>query len=117
MCIDISRTTANALRATTLERGGEMLAEINENLTHVAAMYREVSKTFMNRLAEGADNLGGANGILDETQRRNDAFDSKAAAEGAAAAAAAAAAARAAAAAEGEDTTKAAVPAPNGAPK
>ena len=62
-----------------------MLAEINENLTHVAAMYREVSKTFMNRLAEGADNLGGANGILDETQRRNDAFDSKAAAEGAAA--------------------------------
>ena len=69
-----------------------MLAEINENLTHVAAMYKEVSRTFMLRLAEGADSLGGANGILDETQRRNDAFDSAAAAEGVAAAEAEAAA-------------------------
>ena len=63
-----------------------MLAEINENLTHVAAMYKEVSKSFMERLAEGADNLGGANDVLDETQRRNDAFDNEAAAAAAAAA-------------------------------
>lgn len=48
----LSTATASALRATTLRRGGEMLAEINNNLTQVALLYDEVSRTFMRRINE-----------------------------------------------------------------
>lgn len=61
-----SRATASALRKTTLKRGGEMIAEINDNLTAVASAYEEAGRTFMKAVHESADNYTQVNTILRE---------------------------------------------------